>query len=142
MAENLYKLLRSSGRIPPECQLNSKVVEWAGERRMGDGNNIDMYKGRYLNSQDVRIKVIRSINMRDENNVKVRLTGVGIFHRDSHTFRGLGVKSKCGRKYMKWTRETISYHSTVSTLLMVFVCESRQCHAVPIVITSSHQGSG
>ncbi|KAF8331185.1 kinase-like domain-containing protein [Amanita rubescens] len=70
MAENLYKLLRSSGRIPPECQLSSKVVEWAGERRMESGNNIDMYKGRYLNSQDVRIKVIRSINMGDENNVK------------------------------------------------------------------------
>jgi hypothetical protein len=77
MAENLYELLRSSGRIPPECQLNSKVVEWAGGRGMEDGNNVDMYKGRYLNSQDVRIKVIRSINMKDENNVKVRLTIVG-----------------------------------------------------------------
>ena len=76
MAENLYELLRSSGRIPPECQLNSKVVEWAGERRM-TGNNVDMYKGRYLNSQDVRIKVIRSINMKDENTVKVHLPGVG-----------------------------------------------------------------
>ena len=77
MAENLYELLRSSGRIPPECQLNSKVVEWAGERRMENGNNIDMYKGRYLNSQDVKIKVIRSINMKNENNVKVRLIDVG-----------------------------------------------------------------
>ena len=70
MAENLYELLRPSGRIPPECQLNSKVVEWAGERPMDGGN-----KGRYLNSQDVRIKVIHS-NMRDEKNVNVRLTGL------------------------------------------------------------------
>ncbi|KAF8338498.1 kinase-like domain-containing protein [Amanita rubescens] len=70
MAENLYKLLESSGRIPPECQLSPKEVEWAGERRIEDGNNIDMYKGRYLHSQDVRIKVIRGINMRDENNVR------------------------------------------------------------------------
>jgi hypothetical protein len=44
---------------------------------MENGNNIDMYKGRYLNSQDVKIKVIRSINMKNENNVKVRLIDVG-----------------------------------------------------------------
>ena len=77
MAENLYELLRSSGHIPPECLLNSKVVEWAGDRRMENDNNIDMYKGRYLNRQDVRIKVIRAVNMKDKNNVNVRLIGVG-----------------------------------------------------------------
>ncbi len=41
---------------------------------------------------------------------------------------------------MKRTRESISYHSTVSIPLMVFVCESQQCHAaLSIVITSSHR---
>ena len=126
MAKNLFELLQSSGRIPPECQLNSKVVEWDERKHMTNGNNIDMYKGRYLDSQDVRIKVIRSIDMRDEKSVKVlRLTWHWIFRRDLHTFRGLGVRSKCGRAYMERTRESISYHSMVSTPLMVFVCESR-----------------
>ncbi len=41
---------------------------------------------------------------------------------------------------MKRTRESMSYHSTVSIPLMVFVCESQQCHAaLSIVITSSHR---
>ncbi len=71
MAENLYELLWSSGRIPPECLLNSGEVEWWGEIPAEGSKNVDMYKGRYLHSQDVRIKVIRSVNMKDEKCVEV-----------------------------------------------------------------------
>jgi hypothetical protein len=69
MAENLHELLRSSGRVPPELQLNSGEVEWPKERSH-DGN-VDICKGRYLQREDVRIKVMRSVNMKDENTVKV-----------------------------------------------------------------------
>lgn len=71
MAENLYELLWSSGRIPPECLLNSGEVEWSGEILAEGSKNVDMYRGRYLNSQNVRIKVIRSVNMIDEKCVEV-----------------------------------------------------------------------
>ena len=70
MAKNLYELLRLSNLVPPECQLDSGEVEWSGEVIEG-GKNVDMYKGRYLQSQDVRIKVIRSVNMKDEKTVEV-----------------------------------------------------------------------
>ena len=73
MAENLHELLRSSGRVPPELQLNSGEVEWPKER--SNGGNVDICKGRYLQSEDVRIKVIRSVNMKDENTVKVCHSG-------------------------------------------------------------------
>ena len=72
MAQNLYKLLKLSNLAPPECQLNSGEVEWAGEVPIEGGTkNADMYKGRYLQSEDVRIKVIRSVDMKNENTVKV-----------------------------------------------------------------------
>ena len=75
MAENLYELLWSSGRIPPDRLLNSGEVEWSGEIPTEGSKNVDMYRGRYLNSQNVRIKVIRSVDMKDENCVEVRLPG-------------------------------------------------------------------
>ncbi|KAF8736279.1 hypothetical protein AX14_000540 [Amanita brunnescens Koide BX004] len=70
MAENLYELLWSSGRIPPDRLLNSGEVEWSGEIPTEGSKNVDMYRGRYLNSQNVRIKVIRSVDMKDENCVE------------------------------------------------------------------------
>ena len=72
MAKNLYKLLQLSN-IPPECQLDSGEVEFSGEVPIDGGENFDMYKGLYLQSEDVRIKVIRSVIMKDENTVKVCL---------------------------------------------------------------------
>jgi hypothetical protein len=74
MAKNLYRLLQLSNLVPPECQLDSGEIEWSGEVPIDGGNkNVDMYKGLYLQSEDVRIKVIRSVNMKDENTVKVCL---------------------------------------------------------------------
>ena len=69
MAENLYELLRSSGRVPPELELKSGEVEWPKEKP--NGGSVDICKGRYLQSADVRIKVIRSVNMKDEKTVMV-----------------------------------------------------------------------
>ena len=55
MAQNLYKLLKLSSLAPPECQPNSGEVEWAGEVPIEGGTkNVAMYKGRYLQSEDVR----------------------------------------------------------------------------------------
>ena len=71
MAMNLYELLRLSHLVPPECQLDSGEVEWKGEVPNEGVKNVDMYKGRYLQSQDVKIKVIRSVNMKDEKTVEV-----------------------------------------------------------------------
>ncbi len=77
MAKNLYRLLQLSNLVPPECQLDSGEIEWSGEVPIEGGNkNVDMYKGLYLQSEDVRIKVIRSVNMKDENTVKVCLSVV------------------------------------------------------------------
>ncbi|KAF8331192.1 kinase-like domain-containing protein, partial [Amanita rubescens] len=71
IAKNLYRLLQLSNLVPPECQLDSGEIEWSGEVPIDGGNkNVDMYKGLYLQSEDVRIKVIRSVNMKDENTVK------------------------------------------------------------------------
>ena len=71
MAMNLYELLRLSNLVPPECQLDSGEVEWSGEIPGEGGKNVDMYKGRYLQSQDVKIKVIRFVNMKDQKTVEV-----------------------------------------------------------------------
>ncbi|KAF8328330.1 kinase-like domain-containing protein [Amanita rubescens] len=60
MAKNLYDLLQLSNQLPPNCQLDSRMVEWAGEAPFAGDRNAEMYEGRYLRSQDVRIKVIRS----------------------------------------------------------------------------------
>ncbi len=75
MAKNLYNLLRLSSLLPPECQLHSGMVEWSGDVPIGSGRNVDMYKGRYLQSEDVRIKAMRTVNMKDENTVKVCCRG-------------------------------------------------------------------
>ena len=126
MSENLYHLLQSSGLVPRELQLNSGEVEWTQEG--SNVGNVDMYKGRYLQSEDVRIKVIRSVNMKDEKAVRVSFPGTDSKYpsRDWHAFRELGVKSRCGRNYIKWIKESISYHSMASTPPMAFVCECRQ----------------
>ena len=71
MAINLYELLQLSNLVPRECQLDSGDIEWSGEIPIEGGKNVDMYKGRYRKSQDVRIKVIRSVNMKDEKTVEV-----------------------------------------------------------------------
>ena len=88
MAKNLYNLLRLSTLLPPECQLHSGMVQWSGEVPIEGGNkNVDMYKGLYLESEDVRIKVIRTVNMKDDNTVKVCLPGATEFY--------LACGSKC-----------------------------------------------
>jgi hypothetical protein len=66
MAKNLYNLLESSKLLPPECQLHSGMVE-----EIPGSRNVDIFKGRYLQSEDVRIKVVRTVNMKNENRVKV-----------------------------------------------------------------------
>ncbi len=75
MIKNLYDLLRLSNQLPPECQLNSGEVEWSDDIPTISTNNMDVYKGRFLRSEDVKIKVIRFVNMRDEKNVEVRHVG-------------------------------------------------------------------
>lgn len=69
MAKNLYDLLQLSNQLPPDCRLDG-MVEWSGKAT--PGQNADTYKGRYLHSQDVRIKVIRSVNAGDEKSIKAR----------------------------------------------------------------------
>jgi hypothetical protein len=68
---NLHDLLLLSKQLPPNCQLNSGEVQWSGEIPAEGGKDVDLYKGRYLHSEDVKIKVVRSVNMKDENTVKV-----------------------------------------------------------------------
>ena len=75
MAKNLYNLLRSYNLLSPECQLHSGMVGWSGELPIEGGRNDDIYKGRYLQSEDVRIKVMRTVNMKDEKTVQVRCRG-------------------------------------------------------------------
>ncbi|KAF8351817.1 kinase-like domain-containing protein [Amanita rubescens] len=70
MIKNLYDLLRLSKQLPPQCQLSSGEVEWSDDIPTISTNNIDVYKGRFLGSEDVKIKVIRFVNMRDEKNVE------------------------------------------------------------------------
>ena len=131
MSENLYHLLQSSGLVPRELQLNSGEVEWTQEG--SNVGNVDMYKGRYLQSEDVRIKVIRSVNMKDEKTVRVSFPDADLKYppRDSLAFRELGVRSSCGRDYIKWIKESISYHSMASTPPMAFVCEFGKDGTVP-----------
>lgn len=76
MAKNLYGLLRLSNQLPTNCQLNPGMVEWTEAPFAGD-KRADMYKGRYLQSEDVRIKVIRSVDASDEKNIEVFRSGVG-----------------------------------------------------------------
>jgi len=73
VAKNLYSLLRLSKLLPPKCQLDSGEVEWSGVPPTVGNRNADMYKGRFLQSEDVRIKVIRSANSKDERCIQVRL---------------------------------------------------------------------
>lgn len=73
---NLHNLLSSSKLLPPNCQLNSGEVQWSDEIPTEGSKNADIYKGRYLHSEDVRIKVFRSVNMKDEETVKVCLPGI------------------------------------------------------------------
>ncbi|KAF8351816.1 kinase-like domain-containing protein [Amanita rubescens] len=70
MAKNLYSLLRLSKLLPPKCQLDSGEVEWLGEAPTMGNRNADVYKGRFLQSEDVRIKVIRSVNSKDERSIQ------------------------------------------------------------------------
>jgi len=67
---NLHNLLLLSKQLPPNCQLNSGEVQWSGEIPTEGGKDVDLYKGRYLHSEDVKIKVVRSVNMKNENTVK------------------------------------------------------------------------
>ncbi len=72
MAKNLYDLLQLSNQLPPNCQLGAGMIKWACEAPFAGDKNVEMYKGRYLHSQDVRIKVIRSVNAGDEKSIEVR----------------------------------------------------------------------
>ena len=71
MASNLYDLLRLSKQLPPVHQLDSGEVEWSDKIPVAGGRNVDIYKGRYLQREDVMIKVIRTINPKDERSVEV-----------------------------------------------------------------------
>lgn len=71
MASNLYDLLRLSKQLPPERQLDSGEVEWSNKIPIAGSRNVDIYKGRYLQREDVTIKVIRTVNPKDEKNVEV-----------------------------------------------------------------------
>jgi hypothetical protein len=71
MASNLYDLLRLSKQLPPERQLDSGEVEWSNKIPIAGSRNVDIYKGRYLQREDVMIKVIRTVNPKDEKNVEV-----------------------------------------------------------------------
>ena len=75
---NLHNLLSLSKLLPPNCQLNSGEVQWSDEIPTEGSKNGDIYKGRYLHSEDVKIKVIRSVNMKDEEIVKVCLPGIDV----------------------------------------------------------------
>lgn len=52
-----------SGQLLPQHQLDSGEVEWSGN------------KGRFLHSEDVRMKVIRSSTMKDEGSIQVSCSG-------------------------------------------------------------------
>lgn len=123
MAKNLYNLLRLSTLLPPECQLHSGMVQWSGEVPIEGDRDVDMYKGRYLQSEDVRIKVIRTVNMKDTNTVKVCRRVESYQVATQNTFRGYGVRLSYGGRFMRLMRESISHHSMDSTALMAFVCE-------------------
>ena len=73
MAKNLYDLLQLSNQLPPDCQLDG-MVELSRDVPISSGH-ADVFKGRYLHSKDVRIKVIHSANPKDPNSIKVRLLG-------------------------------------------------------------------
>lgn len=75
MAKNLYRLLQMYKRLPPECQLNSGEVQRSGAGTLAGGGKTDFYKGRFLESEDVRIKAIRSVNPDNEKIKMVRLPG-------------------------------------------------------------------
>lgn len=70
MAKNLYDLLQLSNQLPPDCYLDG-MVELSHDVPIANGHS-DMFKGRYLHSKDVRIKIIRSANPKDPNTIKVR----------------------------------------------------------------------
>jgi hypothetical protein len=76
MAKNLYDLLRLSDQLPPNCQLNSGEVEWSGDMPTMGNPNVEMYKGRFLHSEDVMIKVICYIDVKDEKTVEVGRLGI------------------------------------------------------------------
>lgn len=76
MAKNLYRLLQLSNQLPTNCQLNPGMVEWTEAPFAGD-KSADMYKGRYLQSEDVRIKVIRSVDASDKKNIEVFRSSIG-----------------------------------------------------------------
>lgn len=72
MASNLYDLLRLSNQLPPQIQLDSGEVEWTNRVPTGGCKNVDIYKGRYLNREDVTIKVIRTVRKDEETINRIR----------------------------------------------------------------------
>jgi len=66
LATNLYDLLQLSNQLPPNCYLDG-MVELSHDVPISG----DMYKGRYLHSKDVRIKVIRSADPKYFNTINV-----------------------------------------------------------------------
>jgi len=54
-------------QLLPNPQLNSGEVEWSSQA----SKNADMHKGRFLHCEDVRMRVIRAAEMRDERGVQV-----------------------------------------------------------------------
>ncbi|KAF8351806.1 hypothetical protein F5887DRAFT_912476 [Amanita rubescens] len=66
IAKNLHTLLRVFNQLLPNPQLGSGEVEWSSQAN----KNADMHKGRFLHCEDVRMRVIRSADMRDGGSIQ------------------------------------------------------------------------
>ena len=73
MESNLYDLLRVSGQLPPQSQLESGEVQLMDSIPIAGSRNVDIYKGRYLQREDVMVKVIRSVK-KDDGNIQACCT--------------------------------------------------------------------
>ncbi len=71
MTMNLYGSLLSSDQLSPEYQLLPGDIEWLGEIPSMRDKNIDVYKGRFIQGEDLKIKVIRFVNTKDEKVIQV-----------------------------------------------------------------------
>ncbi|KAF8341745.1 kinase-like domain-containing protein [Amanita rubescens] len=60
IAKNLYKLLRASKQLLPRRQLGAREVKWSDQES----------KGKFLHSEYVKIKVIRSANMKNNSSIQ------------------------------------------------------------------------
>ncbi|KAJ4473806.1 kinase-like domain-containing protein [Lentinula aciculospora] len=62
LASNLYELQRQTDNLLPNMNLQSGEVVREGNFPVSGTAAMDIYKGRYLNREDVAIKVVRAVN--------------------------------------------------------------------------------